>query len=168
MGIRQDTDELKLGALLVAVVAALALALPAQADAAGSTVLDRERYRLKSAGDETPGRAISKGKVVLKKLYLKKNRIRYRVIIKGRLNDICPADGYGAYLNLRAYNGPGTYSSGLASDQRGCETDAKRVRVKTGKFDYYPTRVTVSLYEYDDETGDIAFEDRQIKEVFAS
>ena len=81
-----------------------------------------------------------------------------RAVVKARLNDICPADSYGAYLQVRAYypsSSSVAYSSGDAKDVRGCPAGAKDVVVRTG-WVADPYKITVRLYEYDADTGDIA------------
>jgi hypothetical protein len=115
------------------------------------------RFDLRAAGSETQGRARSVGTVDLQ---MSRNKQKDRAVVRARLNDICPQDGFGAYLEVRIYyatNGTG-YSSSRGSDTRGCRAKAKRVVLKTG-FVKGAYRVTVRLFEYDAEAGNIAFLD---------
>ena len=44
-----------------------------------------------------------------------------RVVLTGRLNDVCPGDGYGAYLFIRATLRSGGELSYVAKDVGGCK-----------------------------------------------
>jgi hypothetical protein len=123
-------------------------------------------FDLKSEGVETRGRAHSVGTIQLQERVFKKKKmgLMQRAVIRGWLNDICPEDGFGAYLELRAYyhdpDATLAYSSKRKYDTRGCHADRKNVVIRTG-WVKDPYKIEIQLYEYDAETGDIAFEDEQ-------
>jgi hypothetical protein len=122
----------------------------------------RMQFDLRALGEETKGRARSVGWVQLQQNL----RAKERAVVKARLNDICPADGFGAYLEVRAYypsESDSAYSYKTAQDARGCRADAKRVVLRTGWVSS-PYRVTVRLREFDQEAGDIAFGDADVVE----
>jgi hypothetical protein len=118
-------------------------------------------FDLRATNVETKGRARAVGTVQLRRKYTKKRGLLEKAVVTARLNDICPGDGHGAYLNLRAYypsDATLSYSSDTKSDQRGCKADAKRVTVKTGWVED-PYEIEIQLYEFDWESGNIAFTD---------
>ncbi len=117
------------------------------------------KFDLRAAGTETKGRARSAGGVQLQQ----NHRGKERAVVKARLNDICPPDGYGAYLQLRVYypsDADSAYSSASAEDTRGCSADSQDVLLRTG-WVADPYRVSIRLYEYDADSGDIANRDAE-------
>jgi hypothetical protein len=149
--------------LVATLVAGSALAGLTAASSAGAP---RVRFDLKAQGIETTGRARAVGTVQLQT----NNAGRQRAVVKAYLNDVCPKDGFGAYLEVRAYypsSATLSYSSRRAKDIRGCRARAKKVTVKTGWVDR-PYEIEIHLYEYDDETGDIAFNDDALVEYTPS
>jgi hypothetical protein len=99
--------------------------------------------------------------VQLLEKYTRKRGLLEKAVVTARLNDICPGDGHGAYLNLRAYypsDATLSYASVTKYDQRGCKADAKTVTLKTNWVED-PYEIEIQLYEYDQESGNIAFTD---------
>lgn len=145
--------------LAATLVAGSALAGLTAASSAGAP---RAAFDLRAKGVETQGRARAVGTVQLQT----NTAGRQRAVVKAFLNDVCPKDGFGAYLEVRAYypsSATLAYSTRRAKDIRGCRAPAKRVTVKTGWVDH-PYEIEIHLYEYDDETGDIAFNDDALVE----
>jgi hypothetical protein len=126
--------------------------------ATAATAAPRLKFELKAKGEETKGRARAVGTVQLQM----NNRGKQRAVVKARLNDFCPPDGYGAYLQVRAYyrtDASVAYSSDEASDTRGCEAAGKDVVLRTG-WTRNSYKITIRLHEYNAGTGDIATLDR--------
>jgi hypothetical protein len=144
-------------ALFTTGLVGVALALSASPAAA------KHNIDWKTKAQESKGRAIAKGVVRIEHKYTK-HGIKRRVVFEGRLDDRCPADGYGAYLNLRFYYDDGSdgtaYADATASDERDCDAKkARRIVLRTGWVrDGYA--VSLQLYKYDRETGDITFGDQ--------
>jgi len=109
------------------------------------------RFDLQTKTVATQGRARAVGTV-----QLQSNQYgQWRGVLKGRLNDICPPDRYGAYLEIDVYHSRTGLNRRSAEDVRGCEADAKDVELKT-PWDNGPFKVVIRLYEYDAQTGDFA------------
>jgi hypothetical protein len=125
--------------------------------ATSSAKVPKVGFDLRAKGEETRGKARAVGKIQLQS---NKKGLR-RAVVKGRLNDVCPKDGFRAYLQVRAYyptDASVAYSSDFAEDPRGCKAPAKDVVLKTGWVDS-PYKITIQLYEFDAEAGNIAFRD---------
>jgi hypothetical protein len=137
---------------LLAVAASLAVG-----SAISSAKPPQVGFDLRAKGEETRGKARATGKVRLQS----NSRGLRRAVVKGRVNDVCPKDGFRAHLEVRAYHPTDAsvaYSSDSAEDPRGCRAAAKEVVLKTGWVDS-PYKITIQLYEVDAEAGNIAFRD---------
>jgi len=120
----------------------------------------------KTKTQETKGHAVVHGTWRWQRKYTK-HAVKVRAIFQGRLDDKCPGDGFGAYLDMRIYYGDGSsYSSDEAYDVRECTAKkALSVVLRTGWVrDGY--KVGLHLYEYDREAGDIAWDDDVQREWF--
>ena len=76
-----------------------------------------------------------------------------RVKIAGRVNDICPGDGYGAYIEFKLNFKGGGYATRVISDQRKCEASAKTFSFTTPKFGKRVKSVGVTVIELDQQPG---------------
>jgi hypothetical protein len=141
------------------ITASLAAAFVVGGAATFSSAAPKIGFDLRAKGVETKGLARSVGYL---KLDYKPSHRKVRVVVKGTLNDVCPKDGHGAYLEIRAYyNNPDAtlaYSSDRAADTRNCKPGPIKVALRTG-YVRDPYEIELQLYEYDNETGDIAFND---------
>src|SRR4051812_21961583 len=77
-----------------------------------------------------------------------------RVKVAGKINDICPADGYGAYIEFKFNFKGGGYATRVISDQRKCEVKkAKAFAFTTPKFGHNIKSVGVTVIELDKQPG---------------
>jgi hypothetical protein len=118
---------------------ALLAAAPATAGAAKS-------FDLTTGTAATPGKARGVGTVA----FVGPQRVR----ITGRINDICPADGYGAYIEFKLNFRGGGYATRVISDQRKCEAKPKTFAFTTPKFGHRVKSVGVTVIELDHDHGD--------------
>jgi hypothetical protein len=82
----------------------------------------------------------------------------YRVTVSGRLNDVCPADGHGAYLRATFVLDNGNTRQLSAKDTTTC-SNADGVDVWLTQDVSYPRRITavrLYLYEYDAQRNSTA------------
>jgi hypothetical protein len=78
-----------------------------------------------------------------------------RVAIRGRINDICPADGYGAYIEFKLNFVGGGYARRVVSDQRKCEASPKTFSFTTPRFGHRVKSVGVTVIELDQQPGGV-------------
>ena len=100
----------------------------------------------------TTGTSITKGKAhgVGSIAFVGPQRVR----ITGSINDICPGDGYGAYIEFKLNFKGGGYATRVISDQRKCEAKApKRFAFTTPKFGHRVKSVGVTVIELDQQPG---------------
>lgn len=122
---------------LLAALASLVLAAP-------SAAKPIKKFSVKTTANSSPGVAHAYGTIH----FFAKRKVR----ITGRINDICPADGYGAYVTF--YVNYGQYSNVYRKrkDTSGCENSGKA-------YDFIvraPSKVVsvrVSVSEYDADRG---------------
>jgi hypothetical protein len=145
-------------ALLLALSGA-SYALPSAAQAA------RVDFHLRAKGTETKGKARANGTLRLKRDYTRRG-IKRRAVVTGKFDDRCPGDGYGAVLYVRVYfsdsNSDVAYMSDRVDDARTCGAAPRRFKMVTS-WARNAYKVELGLYEYDEDTGDIANEDAHRK-----
>jgi hypothetical protein len=122
-------------------LAAGALAVTAGPASAGAT----KHFDLTTGTAQTPGKARGVGNVT----FLGPQRLK----IAGRVNDICPADGYGAYIEFKLNFRGGGYATRVISDQRKCEAKPKTFSFTTPKFGHRVKSVGVTVIELDQQSG---------------
>jgi len=76
-----------------------------------------------------------------------------RVAVKGTINDICPKDGYGAYVEFKFNFKGGGYATRVVSDQRKCKAKPKAFAFTTPKFGHRVVSVGVTVIEIDQAAG---------------
>jgi hypothetical protein len=118
-----------------------ALAVSAGPAAAGAT----KHFDLTAGTAQTKGKARGVGNVT----FLGPQRVK----IAGRINDICPADGYGAYIEFKLNFKGGGYATRVISDQRKCEASPKSFSFTTPKFGHRVKSVGVTVIELDQQPG---------------
>ena len=148
-----------------AIVSILAICMTLAAGAVSSAT-PKLGFQLRAKGGpnaETVGAAMGRGKVQVE--YKPAGR-KYRVVMHGKVDDICPKDGFGTVLELRAYvsdpDATLAYHSQRVEDARKCPPKPKAFSVATSWIRISETpiyKVEIQLYEYDAQAGDIAFED---------
>ncbi len=99
--------------LTAAVLGAAALA-GAATGASPATAAGGKAFDLTTAAGANGGRAHGYGTVT----FLAPKRVR----ISGRINDMCPKDGYGAYIEFKVNFVGGGYGTTVRSDQTKCDT----------------------------------------------
>ncbi len=70
-----------------------------------------------------------------------------------RINDICPADGYGAYIEFKVNFVGGGYGRTVRQDTATCGGAAKRFSFKTPKTKHKIKSVGVTVIELDNQNG---------------
>lgn len=149
--------------IALALILAATVALYATAT---STATPKIGFQLKAKGGksaETVGAAKARGRI---RIEYKPSRRKYRLVLHGKVDDVCPKDGFGAVLEMRAYvsdpDATLSYYSKQVSDARKCPPDPRRVAMATSwiRISENPIyKVELHLYEYDADRGDIAFDD---------
>jgi hypothetical protein len=127
-----------------------ALAACALALAASGTVAEAAQakaFDLWTSTSLTPGRAHGYGQVT----FITNRRVR----VSGHINDICPADGYGAYVELKVNFVGGGYATTVRSDTATCGGGAKGYRFTTPRFPRRVKSVGVTVIELDNDNGQI-------------
>jgi hypothetical protein len=126
-------------ALAAGAFAAVAAAAPASASAA-------KGFNLTTGTSITKGKAHGAGSIA----FIGPQRVR----ITGRINDLCPGDGYGAYIEFKINFKGGGYATRVISDQRKCEAKApKRFAFTTPRFGHRVKSVGVTVIELDQQPG---------------
>ena len=77
-------------------------------------------YNLTVGTSATPGKANAKGSVTFPSAKQFK--------VTGTVRDICPADGYGAYIEFRVNFAGGGYATNLRKDTTGCKDGATQLQ----------------------------------------
>jgi hypothetical protein len=95
---------------LTALTAGLALALVAPPGAAAGP---KNPFQVRTATAKTKGTTVAKGTVEFV--------TTSQVSIRGTLDDVCPQDGYGAYLRVRYIYRAGPLAEGIVTDRRTCK-----------------------------------------------
>ena len=113
-------------------------AVPATASAA-------KRFDLTTGTSATPGKARGAGSVGFVGTQ--------QVTIRGSINDICPKDGYGAYIEFKINFKGGGYATRVISDQRKCAEKPKSFSFTTPKFGHRVKSVGVTVIELDQQPG---------------
>jgi hypothetical protein len=131
----------KTAALALAAGALGAGAIAAAPATAGPT----KGFKLTTGTSATPGKAKGVGTVE----FLGPQRVK----IAGRVNDICPGDGYGAYIEFKLNFKGGGYATRVISDQRKCKAAAKTFSFTTPKFGKRVKSVGVTVIELDQQSG---------------
>jgi hypothetical protein len=96
---------------LTALTAGLALALIAPSGAAA--IAPKKPFQLRTGTAKTNGTTAAKGTVQFTSTS--------QASIRGTIDDVCPRDGYGAYLRLKFIYRDGPSSETVATDTRMCE-----------------------------------------------
>ncbi len=107
-------------------------------------------YNLTVGTSATPGKANAKGSVTFPSAKQFK--------VTGTVRDICPADGYGAYIEFRVNFAGGGYGTNIRKDTTGCKDGATKYSLGR-KFSRKIVSVGVTLIEIDADTdtlGDAA------------
>ena len=125
-------------ALAAGAFATVAAAAPATAGAA-------KGFNLTTGTSITKGKARGVGTIA----FVGPQRVR----IAGRVNDICPGDGYGAYIEFKLNFKGGGYATRVISDQRKCEAKPKGFAFTTPKFGHRVKSVGVTVIELDQRSG---------------
>jgi hypothetical protein len=76
-----------------------------------------------------------------------------RAKIAGHINDICPKDGYGAYIEFKVNFVGGGYGRTVRQDTATCGGAAKRFSFKTPKTSHKIKSVGVTVIELDYQNG---------------
>jgi hypothetical protein len=76
-----------------------------------------------------------------------------KVRVQGTINDICPKDGYGAYIEFKFNFKGGGYATRVISDQRKCKAAPKHFAFTTPKFGHRVMNVGVTVIELDQTSG---------------
>src|SRR4051794_38514602 len=135
-------------ALLVAITLLSALLLVGAGSASAAT----RDFDVWTSTDLTPGRAHTYGVVDW--------QFSSRVTVRGRLNDVCPGDGHGAYLRATFILDNGATRQLSAKDTTGCtNSDGVDISLTVDSGPRIIVAVKLYLYEYDaerDSTADTA------------
>jgi hypothetical protein len=124
---------------------AFALAAGALAAAAPATASAAKGFDLTTGTSATPGQARGVGTVA----FVSSQRVK----IRGSINDICPKDGYGAYIEFKINFAGGGYATRVISDQRKCAAKPKPFAFTTPKFGHRVKSVGVTVIELDQQPG---------------
>ena len=124
---------------------ALALGIGALTAIAPASALAAQGFDLTTGTTQTPGKARGVGTVE----FLGAQRLH----VKGTINDICPKDGYGAYIEFKLNFKGGGYATRVISDQRKCKAAAKSFSFTTPKFGHRIKSVGVTVIELDQQPG---------------
>lgn len=123
----------------------VALAVGALAAIAPASALAAKGFDLTTSTAATPGQARGVGTVD----FLGPQRVH----VKGTINDICPKDGYGAYIEFKMNFKGGGYATRVISDQRKCKASPKGFDFTTPKFGHRVVSVGVTVIEIDQRPG---------------
>ena len=126
---------------------ACALAVGALAAAAPATASAAKGFDLTTGKSITPGQAHGYGSVA----FIAPQRVK----VAGHINDICPKDGYGAYIEFKMNFVGGGYATRVISDQRKCQAKAKAFSFTTPKFGHKIKSVGVTVIELDQQPGGV-------------
>ncbi len=125
-------------------------AIAVLASAAFADAAQAASYNLTAGAQVTKGKAHAKGTVTFP--------AAKRVKVSGTVNDICPADGYGAYIEFKVNFVGGGYATSVYRDTDKCKAKANKYAFNRA----FPKRVKsvgVTLIEIDadtDKVGDAA------------
>ena len=122
----------------VAMAAVCSTGFAASADAKG--------YDLWTATKITDGKAHGYGNVTFP--------AAKRFHVKGRINDICDGDGYGAYIEFKINFRGGGYARNLRKDTEGCKAGGKGYEFGH-KFPKRIKSVGITVAEIDADTGEL-------------
>ncbi len=138
-GDRQMRANRVLTMALLALVAALVMAVPASAES------KRHHFSLSTAGQGSAGYATASGKLVFNG--------PHRVTVRGEVNDICPANGFGAYVYLVVIFRNGNLGiAPVGNDNDTCDEPTQPFS-KTVNFGKKVVKARVYLQEEDRDTG---------------
>ena len=128
----------------------IALMLGLIAAGAGSASAATRKFDVWTAADYTPGRAHTYGVVDF--------QFGNEVTVRGRLNDVCPGDGHGAYLRVTFVLDNGTTRVLSTKDVTGCrnEDGVDFALTQTVSADHMIKAVKLHLYEYDADRNSLA------------
>jgi len=122
-------------------------AVVALGSATFASAAEAKTFNLTAGAGVTNGKAHGKGTVK----FVAAKRVR----IQGTIDDICPKDGYGAYIEFKVNLAGGGYGTIVKRDTRKCEPKAP---VRYDFAQSFPRRVVsvgVTVIEIDADTGKI-------------
>jgi hypothetical protein len=126
-------------------LAASLVALGASGTAAGAA--QAKAFDLWTGTAITPGKAHGYGSVS----FIAARKVR----VAGHINDICPADGYGAYIEFKVNFVGGGYATTVRKDTAKCGGAAKAFRFTTPRFPRRVKSVGVTVIELDNQPGGV-------------
>lgn len=126
----------------------IALATSVLALAASGTAAEAAQakaFDLSTGTAVTPGKAHGYGSVT----FLGPRRAK----IAGKIDDICPKDGYGAYIEFKMNFAGGGYARTVRQDTAKCGGAAKSFSFTTPSFKKHVVSVGVTVIELDNNNG---------------